>query len=348
MISQLTFTRFIAAFLIVFLHYGSELFTDTPESIKIIRENLHLGVSYFFVLSGYVMMIAYSDLEKIDFKAYIINRISRIYPTHILALLLAIIAGILSNKDVFRFDITGFALNVFLLQAWFPRHALSFNIPSWSISVELFFYVCFPFLFNYFIKKTSLKFIIIASLSFWISAQLVLNAYYSSHFFDPTRPMHKNFLFYNPVFNFSSFLIGCLAGFIFKTKKYHLRNYDLVLVLLLFTTAVFIILFHNLLLQNGLLSINFAVIILALSLNTGNITKIFKNRNLVYLGDISFAMYLLQLPVFMIFNKMNTFIKIENPYIYFMVGFFILVSCSHFTFKYFENPLRKKIKTIFI
>ncbi|UQB67763.1 acyltransferase family protein [Epilithonimonas zeae] len=351
MISQLTFTRFIAAFLIVFLHYGAELFTDIPDSAKIIRDHLHLGVSYFFVLSGYVMMIAYSDLERIDFKNYIINRLSRIYPTHVLALFLTIFVSILSSINYlsyYKFDTEGFMLNLLLLQAWSPNYALSFNIPSWSISVELFFYVCFPFLFNCFIRKVSIRTVIITCIIFWITMQVVLNLYYRSDYFDFSKPAHKNFLFYNPVFNFSSFLIGCLAGLIYKTKKYRQKNYDFIIILLIFLTTFCIIKFHNLLLQNGLLSINFALVIIALSLNNGYIARIFKNKKLVYLGDISFAMYLLQFPIFTALNKINTIVNFKNPYIYFIIGFSILLVCSHLVFRFFENPLRKKIKTLFI
>jgi peptidoglycan/LPS O-acetylase OafA/YrhL len=297
------------------------------------------------------MMIAYSDLEKIDFKAYIVNRLSRIYPTHLLALLLMIFVSILSSINYlsyYKFDTGGFLLNLLLLQAWFPNYALSFNIPSWSISVELFFYICFPFLFNNFLKKFSLKIVIISSVIFWIIMQLILNLYYSSVYFDFSKSIHKNFLFYNPVFNLSSFLIGCLAGLIFKTKKYPQKNYDFIVILLILLTTFCVIKFHNFLLQNGLLSINFALIILTLSLNNGYITRVFKNKRLVYLGDISFALYLLQFPIFTALNKINTLVNYKNPYINFLIGFFILLLCSHLVFRYFENPMRKKIKNIFV
>lgn len=349
MISRLTIPRFIAAFLIVFLHYGSELFPVAPDFIQILRENFHLGVSYFFVLSGYVMMIAYYNLENTAFKTHIKNKISAIYPTHLLALFFTIIVSIISSLnylEYYKFDTNGFVFNIFLLQAWFPKNAISFNIPSLSISVELFFYICFPFLFNHFIKKTKPKTIIIASLAFWILTQLSLNLYFSSDYFNSKNILDKNFIFYNPLFNFSSFLMGCVAGYIFKAKAFRLRNYDFIIIFLTLLTAGSVIVLQKLLLQNGLLSINFALIII-LSLNIGKITTIFKHKHFLHLGDISFAMYLLPYPVFMAIKKINdTFQLIKNPYMYFTIGFFILLLSSHLVYKYFENPLRKKIKTL--
>jgi len=349
MISQLTFTRFIAAFLIVFLHYGSGLFPQTPDFLQILRENFHLGVSYFFVLSGYVMMIAYSNLESINFKTYLTNRLSRIYPTHLLALFLTILVSILSSLnylEYYKFDMQGFILNIFLMQAWFPGNALSLNIPSWSISVELFFYICFPFLFNYLIKRTKPKTVIFSFMAFWLISQVCLNLYYNSSLFDPKNVLDKNFLFYNPFFNSSSFVIGCLAGYIFRSKIFQNRNYDFIIIFLTVLTAAFVIIFQHLLLQNGLLSINFALIIFILSINNGKITQAFKNKKLVHLGDISFAMYLLQFPIFMALKKVNSVLTIKNPYIYFLIGFLILIVISHFVYIYFENPLRKKLKHI--
>ncbi|PZU81443.1 MAG: hypothetical protein DI529_15620 [Chryseobacterium sp.] len=352
MISQLTFTRFIAAFLIVFLHYGENLLTNTSESFFILRNQFHLGVSYFFVLSGFVMMIAYSKLEKIGFKDYMINRVSRIYPTHILALVLTVLFSLLSSINYlsdYSFDLKCFSLVFLLLQAWFSEYALSFNIPSWSLSAEMFFYACFPFMFNRLFKKQSPKIIIITCISFWAISQIGLNIYHSSDYFDPKNVLDKNFLCYKPIFNLSSFVIGCLFGYLFKLKNRVSKNYDLAIVLLIVLTTVFVIKFNYLLLQNGLLAINFGLLIFLLANNNGKITSIFKHKKLVHLGDISFAMYILQYPVFMALKKVNYTLKlIDNPYIYFTAGFLILLIASHFVYVYFEDPMRKKIKNIFV
>ena len=53
-IPQLTFTRFIAAFLIVGYHFGKIVYPFSIQVLKPLVANLNVLVSYFFILSGFV------------------------------------------------------------------------------------------------------------------------------------------------------------------------------------------------------------------------------------------------------------------------------------------------------
>lgn len=154
--SQLTFTRFIAAVAIVFFHYRQGVFTTNIDFIEQIKSNLNLGVSYFYVLSGFVMMLAYGNRPSVNSRSYYINRFARIYPLHIFASLIVIIVSILISLNYLEYyhfpQVRVLIEHVFLIQAWFPQDALTLNFVSWSISVEAFFYICFPFLFNNFMN----------------------------------------------------------------------------------------------------------------------------------------------------------------------------------------------------
>lgn len=88
MLHQLTFTRFLAAIAIVIFHYGGSAFPFQTPILKSLFSNANVGVSFFFILSGFVMMIAYGARQsEINFREYFINRFARIYPIYFLALI---------------------------------------------------------------------------------------------------------------------------------------------------------------------------------------------------------------------------------------------------------------------
>lgn len=86
-IEQLTFTRFIAAISIVIFHYGKESILFNNNLVGYVFKQANVGVSYFFILSGFVMIIAYHNKSEINFIEYFKNRFARIYPVYLLAIL---------------------------------------------------------------------------------------------------------------------------------------------------------------------------------------------------------------------------------------------------------------------
>lgn len=356
--SQLTFTRFIVAILIVFLHYGEEIFSTNSDFFNALRSHLNLGVSYFYVLSGFVMMLAYGQKNMIEPKQYYINRFARIYPLHIFASILVLIIGILISLNYLEFyhfpDFSLLIKHIFLVQAWFPESALSLNTPSWSISVEMFFYFCFPFIFNYFIKKYSLKAIAIVIFSFWIINQFAMNWLFLSPYCEKDAvgggySLIHTFLFFNPLLHLNQFCIGLLFGAYFiKQQTKAVKNYDFLILIIFIATCFMIYFFRDILLHNGLMAINFAFLMYFISKNGGKITKLFQKRFLVHLGEISFAVYLLQTPIFTFSTKIFKALNINNPYLIFFVTLIFLIIISHFIYKWIEIPCKDKIKKLLI
>ena len=73
----------------------------------------------------------------------------------------------------------------------------------------------------------------------------------------------------------------------------------------------------------------------------------FNNKNLIYLGEISFALYLLQIPIGMILTKIFSATGIKNHTLFFCLSFIVVMIASHFSYKYIEIPARNKIKKLF-
>src|SRR5262245_8865784 len=134
-LDALTGLRFIAAAMIV-AHHVRGLNIPVPDY------SLDHGVSFFFILSGFILAYVYPALPTwAETANFLVARVARLWPAHVVALLFAIVA--------FRMPIDRtFLANLFLVQGWIPSWPwyFGYNAPSWSISTELFFYLCFPFL----------------------------------------------------------------------------------------------------------------------------------------------------------------------------------------------------------
>lgn len=345
-IEQLTFTRFVAALLIVFFHFGGGTYQFTNVYTRFLFKQANVGVSYFFILSGFVMIIAYHKKKKVIFLDYMRNRFARIYPVYFIAIVLFFFIVFISKQA----SLLDFILNVLMIQAWIPGKALVGNIPAWSISVELLFYVLFPFLYNSLYSKFNYKKLIIPIVIFWAISQIGYN-------YLLTKELFPNFIYnnldvkYQPLFHLNEFLVGNLAGLFFIKNKFKNRNYDILIVcliiLLLGLKYPIGLDFHN-----GFLALIFIPFIVLLALNNGFITKFFNKRLFVFLGEISFGLYILQFIVWIYISdyRLNKYLgldKVEDFLFCFFLRLVILIILSALSYVYIETPIRNKIKNHF-
>lgn len=134
-LDQLTSLRFFAAGMIV-IHHSVGLFGTTPLGF-----NLSQGVSFFFVLSGFILAYVYPNLsEWSKIKQFIRARIARIWPAYLVSFLLGF--WLLH----YNLDIQKVAAFLLMIQSWIPMSAyyFSYNAVSWSVATEFFFYLMFP------------------------------------------------------------------------------------------------------------------------------------------------------------------------------------------------------------
>jgi peptidoglycan/LPS O-acetylase OafA/YrhL len=269
-LEQVTFTRFLAAISIVIFHFGQNISPFKSDSISFIITQADIGVSYFFVLSGFIMIIAYKNKDEIRFGNYIKRRFARIYPVYGLALLVFFIYHLVFNKQI---DFKGLISNIALVQSWIPKYALSFNYPGWSLSTEVLFYLSFPFLFNYFYKKYTLKKIFITIICFFILSQLIAHIFKYSSFYDEYLPESHNFIFYFPLMHLNQFLVGNIAG-LFFLKFIKKKNYDFWIIVLVLMIPVLLKLNTGAIYNNGILACVFVPLIILISANNGFLTRI--------------------------------------------------------------------------
>ncbi len=343
-IEQLTITRFVAAILIVIFHFGRKLFPFNNGTYSFLFCHADVGVSYFFILSGFVMIIAYSNRSSINTFEYLKNRFARIYPVYFLAIVLLFINNIKTKTTVDLYDLL---LSVFTLQAWVPGETLCFNFPGWSIGTEFFFYISFPFLFNFVYKKSDFRSLVIPISLFWIVSQIVFHFAIYSPLYHGYPSRSHDLLFFFPLMHLNAFLIGNLIGFFFiNDLKGKSGNYDWLIAILLVLIIVALKNHHGLNFHNGLLSLLFVPLILLLSLNNGVLASISKWNFLVFLGEVSYGIYILQYPILLWSRDLFFSLHITNPVAKFHIFLFLLITSASISYLFFETPLRELIKSI--
>ncbi len=343
-IEQITFSRFIAAISIVILHFGTDVPPFNSSIISGLFENASVGVSYFFILSGFVMVIAYGRKE-VNASSYFLNRVARIYPVYLLGILILLAYFLLRKLPV---DLPGLATNLFVVQAWIPSYAMSFNGPGWSLTVEFLFYILFPFLLNVVYKKWGYKKIILSVLLFWFFSQLFFYVMEFPDLYSPGSIKRYNLFYYFPLMHLNEFLIGNLAGLFFLKNQHKLiRNYDWLIVLIFLVTVICLkVAPMGLNIHNGFLALLFVPLILAISLNNGLLTTIFKKKIFVFLGEISYSIYILQIPISKWTESIFYHLHMDNGIVNFYAFCVLLILFSAFSYKFLETPLREKIKSI--
>lgn len=148
----LTSIRAIAA-LMVYLHhfnpfYKNQTFLGIP--IWGITKELHIGVTIFFVLSGFLITLRYFEKE-VDFKRFLWNRITRIYPVYFLITFLSFLYEVLESGFTLSL-LKVFLLNITFLRGFFDSLKFTLVAQGWSLTVEEMFYILAPVIFYLIIK----------------------------------------------------------------------------------------------------------------------------------------------------------------------------------------------------
>lgn len=358
-LAPLTAMRFFAASMIVIGH-AHPLFGSYGIATTI---PLNQGVSFFFVLSGFILTYNYPALSNTtEFRKFWVSRIARIWPLHIVmcAIWIALVFNFDQKTHFPGADgIIRLIANLFLLQIWVPLHSwvLSFNGVSWSIAVELFFYACFPLLISNW--RTKWPTLIAAQLL------LVLIAIFAGAYWQlPSEPGQNfglaNILYFNPLVRLFEFTIGIVtalsvARMIENPLKIHPSGWLILELFSIFAASVSLLAVVDLprvrevlgasfgyYLSNQGGAFFFAIMIGIFSISKGPIAHLLSTRVLVFLGEISFALYLSHAIVIHYLNPYSDRLNATGD-IGYAVFWFTLLVISAALFWGIERPARSYI-----
>ncbi len=336
-IEALTATRAIAALLVVVFHYGCTVFPFNLQEHFFRQGNLAVG--YFFVLSGFVMYLSYAN-KGVVYGDFIKRRVARIWPLYVFAILLS--AGyplfqyfVRSGSLPDRFG-TALILNLSLLQAHIPGFALTVNSPGWSLSVEMFFYLLFPLLLPLCKSKPGKFFAL--SIVVYIISQVFHLWIVNTNKPEWGTKLHE-LVYYQPFFHLNQFMLGMCGAMYFKQLKVRLAG----LVSILFLALIIVLINYmpgSVSLHNGLLAPLFLLLIVSIaSLNRTPLLF----PPLVFLGEISYGIYILQEPVHFYFMKWNMSSGHLSETVSFYSYLVLLITLSAICYYLIELPFRRII-----
>jgi len=147
-IDYLDSVRGIAAMMVVIYHYIGWRWADNLNTkIAEIFFNGSDAVSFFFVLSGFVLSYKYFQTDKeIDIKEYVVKRFLRIYPAFFVTVLMMYFyyhrhdLGLNTIKDIFYTNSQQLWQELYLVKS---KH--DFYIPGWTLGVEMVMSLLLPF-----------------------------------------------------------------------------------------------------------------------------------------------------------------------------------------------------------
>ena len=343
-INQLTFLRFLAALLVIIFHFGKDTWPFNSATISFIVNEGSIAVSFFFFLSGLVLALNYLGKQNFSTRDFFIKRFARIYPIYIVAFLFALILGMVINDAYPKGG--SILLQTFSLHAWFPGKCLEINFPTWSISVEVFFYLLFPALLIL-LRRLGKKGAVLFILLFW-AMSAGLHYLLSNYLYISDNDKIAQFILYFPLWHLNTFIMGilCAKFIIYKKEKEH-TNFLLPRLLFLFGTISFFLIlgtdnFIKPYTHNGLMSPVFFAIAAGLAIDKSLLTNFLSNNLFVILGNASYAMYIFQWPVFLSYTALIGIEKLSGYQFYVYVILLILLSIL------INLTIEKKLKQVII
>lgn len=358
-IKSLTSLRGVAALLVVMHHFFGYLLPrvgPTVSSHSKFFYNGYLWVDFFFILSGFIMTHVYTStfslgINSYSYKSYLFSRFARIYPLHIFVIFLFIGVEIAKTYPFTgKQNLTALFANIFLIQALDLSSpplfggATYWNEPAWSISAEWIAYIILPFLLL-FLSKTKNISASVVYISALACLFILIKLTYG----------HLDFLGLPSIVRCT---MECVLGII-TYKVYSSGTYrkclgfgSSTMVSVIWICLVMHYDWHDILILPA-----FCLLILSTSMNNGFISKSLNSRLMLYLGAISYSIYMVHwfIQEFIKLVWWNRFhvafgsnFNAYESFIALVLCILLVVVIASLTYKFVEVPMRNRLKvTVF-
>ncbi|GGY58118.1 acyltransferase [Pseudoduganella albidiflava] len=326
----LNWLRFLLAMYLVLFH--TLRFNYAPVADNWLAASLGLGnmaTSVFFVLSGFLLTHAYvvkKNGRDINKRNFLIARFSTLYPLHLACLVLAIVAvggklfaygGIpvyvdnsaTATRFLEQWEVgVALLMSITLTNAWNPLY-LVFNGPSWSLSALGFYYLLFPAVALRIYRMKSLKTALVVLAVLFLLPGLFADLMHRSDALT-TGVLHRN-----PIVRLPLFIAGIVLCVMFTRKtpgSSPAQTFMLGSLVVATTVLATVLRYHDSrlhIIENGLyLPASVAIIWLCADMKPTLHDKVryWGDR----LGAVSLPVFLLHLPLFSVFRKIEQVILV--------------------------------------
>jgi len=341
--------RGIAAMLVVAYHlqfgggYRFALERYTPAFTR-----SYLFVDLFFILSGFIISYV-NDAGRAkgvslgEMRSFMRARVARLYPLHFFCLAYLVLFRVLITAlqyvrhkpvDFWQADsLQSLASQVVLLNAWYPRDA-QWNIPSWSISAEFFAYALFPIVVTLHARARASCELAMAALSVAFFSYILATS------------------------GSLDIIVGlaparCIAGFFLGMLLYFHRDAvarlpEIVLTGLQIASVAAILLILTTPVADPWIVPAFFGLVATTWTDQGLLPKLLRRRPLLWLGDISYSVYLNHVCVIEIleflWGRSAQHVLGDgalNRSAWIALVYATTLCVSHLTFKFVERPMRQ-------
>jgi peptidoglycan/LPS O-acetylase OafA/YrhL len=303
---QLTGLRLFAALAVYFSHVAAP--AGSPDWLRALQKSGYAGVTFFFVLSGFVLALNYFDTLRTprQVRSYVAARIARVFPLYLVALSWPAVhlwaSGKLPEWHLLQ--------KVLGIQAWNPDLHVAFGLlgPAWSISVELFLYATLPLL----VPLVRLLDRHVATLLTAI-ALVLAGLFVLAWLFDavgrgdlaPADPASAHrWLYRTPLVRVGDFLVGVLAARVYLRIRDRRANARLgawlvpVAIAATFLLAAQTSLVNTAWSWDAMYAVPAVTLILGLAVAPESpVARLLSLRGVVFLGEASFAFYLCHIEI---------------------------------------------------
>jgi peptidoglycan/LPS O-acetylase OafA/YrhL len=269
-------------------------FTEWP-----IFRGATIFVEFFFVLSGFVLTHTYLN-KKTEFKDFFQKRLYRLYPLHLAMFLVMVVIELgkwfaysyfdMSFNNIpftNKYSLTEIPWNLLLLQSWIPdANLLSFNYPSWSISVEFYMYMILFFTITFIGRQRVLVWLGISALAFC----LIIIA--------------PNHYLYSAARGLACFFGGSLVYLVFRnTPKYDLSPFMATLIEVVLFAAIIAVTLHSSDYKRVLAALVFMVAVYVFAFERGHLSTLLKVAPMQLLGKLSYSIYMVHASILLVLTS---------------------------------------------
>ena len=321
-----------------------------------------LGVTMFFVLSGYLitglLLKEYDDSGTISLANFWLRRVRRIIPAVVFAVLgTALLCTIFNHALLTKMRPDVLPTLFFFNNWWQIFHNVSYfealGSPSplthyWSLSIEEQFYLIWPVALLICMKAGVKR----TTMQKGIIVLIVLSALEMILLFDPHADPSR--VYYGTDTRAFSLLIGALLAFIWPHQKLTVRAgnrmtptgrlvFNIVGVLAVVGLLVMVVVtngFEPFIYRGGLLlcSLLTAIAIAVLVHPISWISKVFELPPFVWIGKWSYSMYLWHFPIILLLTPAN--MQGGTPWWLCLIELALVIGISAFSYFFVENPIR--------